>query len=131
MKRDIQYIESIVCAGEKVDPDVLHTRDRHGFIVDARNKIMYLAMNFGNVGREVVAYYGMKHPAENYARREIQKRRCWDRIYDDVMREYEDQIRCDTGEQLSFIQQMIVNLKKDVKKVREQINYLEKTYENN
>lgn len=57
MKRTIEYIEKIVCKGEFVDIEKLHSRERSEPYNTARQMIMVLAVEGGYTFKEAGAYW--------------------------------------------------------------------------
>ena len=77
MKRSLEYIEKIVCAGEGVDDTLLHAPRSHNRaakrnITDTMQTIMTLGMEFGNTQHEVEEYFARGHPTSICARNSIQ-----------------------------------------------------------
>lgn len=73
MKRSIEYIEKIVCAGEGVDAELLHAPREHRkaakrYITDTMQIVMTLATEFGNPQLVVEKYFERGHPCAINAR---------------------------------------------------------------
>ena len=63
MKRTIEYIETIVCAGEYMDVESLHNPCRKQVFVEVRQLIMTLALKFENTQYSIEKYFDRGHPA--------------------------------------------------------------------
>ena len=72
MKRQISYIEKVVCAGERLPAELLHDKLRgKRNISDCRMAVMTLALEFGNTQIEAEAYFKRGHPCAINARNAV------------------------------------------------------------
>ena len=59
--KTIEYIENVVCAGEKIEPIELHTPSQKRDICNYRQLVMTLAQEFGNTQEEAGKYFNRDH----------------------------------------------------------------------
>jgi chromosomal replication initiation ATPase DnaA len=71
MKRDLRYIESVVCAEENVEPELLHNPKRQGRYKEIRQIIMFISLFFGETLYEVGRYFNRDHATASNARTRI------------------------------------------------------------
>ena len=86
--RTIEYIENVVCAGENVDPDTLHTTSRERRFLEIRQLIMTLALEFNNTQEVAGAYFNKNHCTALNARRVIYALSDTDKLWNLKLRLY-------------------------------------------
>ncbi len=71
MKKDISYIEQIVCAVRGQQPERLQTRTRVRDIKETRQVVIYFSMKEGHTYANSGGYYGLDHATAIHARTHI------------------------------------------------------------
>ncbi len=74
MKIPIEFLEFVVCNHKMIDPNKLHNKRRWKELIDAKYKVIYLALNNGNHIAELARYYGFNHSTVIYANKLVQSR---------------------------------------------------------
>ena len=68
---NIQYIESVICAEERMSTEELHMRTRMRNICEVRNIVMFLALHYGNTESYVARHFGLDHATAHHAKKAI------------------------------------------------------------
>jgi hypothetical protein len=68
MKNVIQYIESVICQGEGIEPQELHSKCRKRPLVLTRQLIMNFAVHYGCTYDKVGEYFDKDHSTVSYVR---------------------------------------------------------------
>lgn len=123
MKRTIEYIEMIVCKGEFVDSERLHTSERSEPYNTTRQMIMILAIESGFTFKDAGAYFGRDHSTVISARKSIYNRLDTEKPFAEKYRHYKE--TCN-GEVLSvdFLAHELARLKKETMALQEQLNQI-------
>ena len=123
MKRTIEYIEMIVCKGEFVDSERLHTSERSEPYNTTRQMIMILAIESGFTFKDAGAYFGRDHSTVISARKSIYNRLDTEKPFAEKYRHYKE--TCN-GEVLSvdFLAHELARLKKETLILQEQLNQI-------
>jgi len=124
MKRSIEYIEMIVCKGEFVDSERLHTSERSEPYNTTRQMIMILAIESGFTFKDAGAYFGRDHSTVISARKSIYNRLDTEKPFAEKYRHYKE--TCN-GEVLSvdFLAHELARLKTETMALQEQLNQIE------
>ena len=126
MKRPIELIEAIVCAGEKVDPEELQRKTRGVPVPETRQIIAYFALKYENTGEEINRRYNLKHPHATLSRKKIHNLRMTYKEFDDKMTAYDNEIKGENCEKLSYVECYKNKLRREITKLKTEINQLEK-----
>lgn len=71
MKRSLQFIESVVCTEEDIQPSVLHTKTKKREICELRQVVMYLGWRFENSESTIGTYFNRDHATAHHAKSTI------------------------------------------------------------
>ena len=125
MKRTIEYIEKMVCHGESVDADTLHTRDRREPFNTARQLIMTLALEQSYTMSFAGAYFDRDHATALNARRSIHNRVATDKVFREKYEGYKEMLRDKETFKVAYLSNELARLKKETAELTEQLNKIE------
>jgi hypothetical protein len=64
----MSIIEAVICAGEGLSPEMIHTKNRHQDIVFCRQLIMYYARKTTHLSfREISKYFNLDHATATFS----------------------------------------------------------------
>jgi chromosomal replication initiation ATPase DnaA len=124
MKRTIEYIEKIVCKGEFVEAERLHTSDRSEPYNTTRQMIMVLAIESGFTFKEAGAYFERDHSTVTSARRSIYNRLDTQKPFKEKYKNYK--CLCNNGEVITidFLAHELARLKTETMALVNQLNQI-------
>ena len=125
MKKPIELIEAIICAGEKVDPEELKRKTRGVPVPGTRQIIAYFALKYENRGEDIEKRYNLKHPNSCLSRKKIHNLRMAYQEFDEKITAYNNEIKGEHCEKLSYINCYKNKLRKEIAKLKTEINQLE------
>lgn len=124
MKRTIEYIEKVVCKGEFVDIEKLHSRERSEPYNTARQMIMVLAVEGGYTFKDAGAYFGRGHSTVISARRSIYNRIETEKPFSAKYGHYRSLLVKDEISSIEFLAHELARLKTETMALQEQLNQI-------
>lgn len=124
MKRSIEYIEKMICYGESVDADTLHTRDRREPFNTARQLIMTLALEQSHTMSFAGAYFDRDHATALNARRSIHNRVATDKVFREKYEGYKEMLRDKETFKVSYLSNELARLRREAIELQQQINQI-------
>ena len=120
MKRNIEYIESVICAEEKIEAIKLHSKIRRRDICDIRQMIMYFALLFGNTEAMTGCYFERDHATAHNAKISVQNLYDTDKGVREKIEQYSEIIKrgkdnCD------YINNRVIKIKKEISELVAQL----------
>ena len=122
MKRSIEYIEKMVCHGESVPAEILHTRDRREPFNTARQLIMTLALEQAHTMTFAGAYFERDHATALNARRSIQNRVATDKGFKEKYEGYKEMLRDRETFKVAYLSNELARLRREAMELQEQLN---------
>ena len=121
MRKSIEFIEKVVCEGEFINAEELHTKNRHEPYNTTRQIIMTLAIENGFVFTEIGKYFGRDHSTVTAARRSVYNRIDTEKAFNNKFSHYKD--ICKAGEiiTIEFLASELGRLKKETAELMEQL----------
>ena len=125
MKRSIEYIEKMVCCGESVPVEMLHTRDRREPFNTARQLIMTLALEQAHTMSFAGAYFERNHATALNARKSIHNRVATDKVFREKYEGYKEMLRDKETFKVAYLSNELARLKTETMALQEQLNQIE------
>ena len=123
MKRSIEYIETVVCAEEKITPDMLQINRRYWEVCFPRQLVMYFAMLFENSQTAAAEYYGKTHASAFNSRKSIQNFYDTNKEFREKIDRYYDIIKEGVMyKETDHLSNLIARLKREVGEITQQLN---------
>ena len=124
MKQTIEYIEKVLCQGEYVEAEHLHTTDRSEPYNTVRQMIMTLAVENGYTFKDAGAYFGRDHSTVISARRSIYNRIDTEKPFSDKYGHYRSLLVKDEISSIDFLAHELARLKTETMALQEQLNQI-------
>jgi len=125
MKRSIEYIEKMVCHGEQVDADILHTRTRKEPWLMTRQLIMTLALNQSYTQEVAGRYFCLDHTTALHAKKSIMNRVATDKVFREKYEGYKEMLRDKETFKVAYLSKELARLKKETAELTEQLSKIE------
>ena len=124
MKHTIEYIEKMVCHGENVDAELLHSRDRREPFNTTRQIIMTLALEQCHTMAFSGAYFDRDHATALAARRSIYNRFDTDKSFREKYNTYKEMLSDKETFKVLYLRNEIERLKKEFKMLQAEFEKL-------
>ena len=125
MKRTIEYIEKLICNGEFIDSERLHTSDRSEPYNTVRQMIMVLAVEGGYTFKDAGAYFGRDHSTVISARRSVYNRIETEKPFAGKYGHYRSVCGNADKRSVGFLAHELARLKTETMALQEQLNQIE------
>jgi chromosomal replication initiation ATPase DnaA len=124
MKKQLEYIEIVVCAEELIDPSEIHTGCRQRRFNDTRQMIMYFATKYGCTQFETGEYFKRDHATVIHACKTVNNMYDTDKEYKDKIDKYNGIIKEGMMYKAVYLKGKLNDLKKEAKDIINEINKL-------